>query len=85
MIGNLAAQKHLVFIDKDFQGLNPHHIMSLHIEVLIENGSGLNLCTLKMIHFLGLPKDILDVNKRITMKAYDERERESKGVIMLPL
>ena len=35
MIGNLSAQKHLVFTDKDFQGANPHHNMSLHIGVLI--------------------------------------------------
>ena len=45
----------------------------------------MNLCTLKMIHFLGLLEDILDVNKRITIKKYDERERESKGAIVLPL
>ena len=38
-----------------------------------------------MIRFLGLPEDLLDVNKRITIRAYDERKRESKGVIMLPL
>ena len=38
-----------------------------------------------MIHFLGLPEDLLDASKRITIRAYDERERESKGVIMLPL
>ena len=95
MIGNLSAQQHLVFTDKDFQGPNSHHNMSLHIEVLIQrhkikrvlidNGSSLNLYTLKMIHFLGLLEDLLDVNKRITIKAYDERERGSKGVIMLPL
>ena len=36
MIGNLAAQQHLVFTDKDFQGPSPHHNMSLHIEVLIQ-------------------------------------------------
>jgi hypothetical protein len=38
-----------------------------------------------MIHFLRLLEDLLDINKRIIIKAYDERERESKGVIMLPL
>ena len=38
-----------------------------------------------MIRFLGLPEELLDSSKRITIKAYDERERESKGVIMLPL
>ena len=95
IIGNLAAQKHLVFTNKYFKAPNPHHNISLHIEVLIQrhkikrvlidNGSGLNLCTLKMIHFLGLPKDLLDASKRITINTYDERERESKGVIMLPL
>ena len=95
MIGNLSAQQHLVFTNKYFQGPSPHHNMLLHIEVLIQqhkikiilidSGSGLNLCTLKMIHFLGLLEDLLDVNKKITIKTYDERERESKGVIMLPL
>ena len=38
-----------------------------------------------MIHFLKLPKDPLDINKRITIKAYDEREIESKEVIMILL
>ncbi len=45
----------------------------------------MNPCTLKMIHFLELKKDLLDVNKRIIIKAYDERKRESKGFIMLRL
>jgi len=81
MIGNLAAQQHLFFTDKDFQGPSQHHYLSLHIEVLIQwhkikqvlidNGSSLNLCTLKMIHFSGLPEDLLDINKRITIKAFD--------------
>ena len=95
MILNLVVQKHLVFIDKDFQGPSIHHNMLLHIEVLIQkhkikrvlidNGFSLNLCTLKMIHLLGLPEDFLDINKRITIKEYDEREIKSKGVIMFPL
>jgi hypothetical protein len=36
IIGNLAAQKHLVFTDKYFQGPNQHHNLSLHIEILIQ-------------------------------------------------
>ena len=36
MIGNIATQQHLVFTDKDFQGSNQHHNLSLHIEVLIQ-------------------------------------------------
>ena len=36
MIENLAAKKHVIFIDKDFQGPSQHHNFSLHIEVLIQ-------------------------------------------------
>jgi hypothetical protein len=35
MIGNLAAQQHLVFTDKDFRGPDLHHNKPLHIEALI--------------------------------------------------
>ena len=55
----------------------------MHKEILETTLS--NLCTLKVIHFLRLLEDLLDIKKRITIKAYDERERESKGVIVILL
>ena len=66
MIGNHAAQQHLVFTDKYFQGPSPHHNMSLHIEVLIQqhkikrvlidNGSGLKPLHIENNSFLGTSK-----------------------------
>jgi hypothetical protein len=53
--------------------------------VLIDGGAGLNICTLKLIHALGLSENFIDPWRKITIKAYDDEERTSKGLIMLPI
>lgn len=52
--------------------------------VVIDNGSALNLCTLKLIKQEGYTKvDI--INEVITIKAFDNLEHTTEGTILLPL
>jgi hypothetical protein len=60
---------------------HPHN-SSLYLEVmihkhqirhvLIDGGFGLNICTLKLVHALGLLDDSIDPRRKITIKAYDD-------------
>jgi hypothetical protein len=52
---------------------------------LIDGGSSLNICTLKLIHALGMLENSIDPQRKITIKAYDDEERAFKGLIMLPI
>lgn len=96
LIGNLAAQQHLVFTSKDAPSEEGEvHNKPLHIEaiihkkkikrILIEGGSGLNLYTFKLLKHLGFSEDLIDPAGKITIKAYDDAERVSKGVVTFPL
>ncbi len=52
--------------------------------VMIDNGSALNLCTLKFIKQVGYTEvDI--INEVITIKAYDNLEHTTEGTILLPI
>lgn len=53
--------------------------------VLIDNGVGLKICTLKLVTWLGYSKDFIDKGKIIIIKAYDDMERNSKGTIRIPV
>jgi len=50
----------------------------------MDNGLALNICTLTLIKHLGYSKPTLDPNT-ITIKAYDNVERELTGIIHLPI
>ena len=53
-------------------------------QVMIDNGSALNICTLKFIKQAGyIEVDIL--HEVITAKAYDNLERTIEGTILLPI
>ncbi|KAH9287954.1 hypothetical protein KI387_017133, partial [Taxus chinensis] len=52
--------------------------------VLVDNGSGLNICTLKLVKQLGHTEEDLE-SHIITITAYDNAERESAGTITLPM
>jgi hypothetical protein len=52
---------------------------------LIDGGASLNICTLKLVHALGISKNCIDPHRKITIKEYDDEERASKGLIMLPI
>ena len=51
--------------------------------VLIDGGAGLNICTLIVVKGLSYSKDDVDSSRKITIKAYDDGEHFSKGVIIL--
>lgn len=40
---------------------------------------------MKLIWALGFSEDSIDTRRKITIKAYDDEERASKGLIMLPI
>lgn len=75
--------------------LNHPHNVALHLEylihkhhvkhALIDGGAKLNICTLKIIHALGYSNNAIDARIKITIKAYDEEERSSRGLIVLPI
>lgn len=46
---------------------------------------GLNICTFKLVKALGFSKHIIDPRWDITIKAYDEDEYSTKGMVVLPI
>lgn len=53
--------------------------------MLIDGGTSLNICSYSLITQLGFLELAIDHRKKITIKAYDEQERSSKGTIVLPI
>lgn len=95
MVGHLTSPHYLSFFKEDDNLLNHPHNEPLHIEVmihkhhvkhvLIDGGARLNICTYNLITQLGYFENIIDPNKKITIKAYDEEERTSKGLVLLSI
>ena len=95
MVGHLTSPHYLSFSKEDDHSLSHLHINQLHIEVmigpkhvchiLINNGVILNIFSSSLITQLGYGDDCIDAHKKITIKAYDEEERRSKGLVMLPI
>ena len=54
-------------------------------KTLVDGGVGLNICTLNLVRALGYTKDFFDPRKKITIKSYDDKERSSKGMFILPI
>ena len=52
---------------------------------MVDSGVGLNICTLKLVKALGYTKDVVDPRKKITIKSYNDQERSSKGMVILPI
>ena len=53
--------------------------------MLIDNGVGLNICSTSFLTQLGYNEESIDPSQKITIKAYDEVEKKSLGLIVLPL
>lgn len=95
MIGNLTHGTHIAFTEQDIPSDKLLHNDALHLEayihkkrirrVLIDGGAGLNICTLKLVKALGYFELHIDSSKRINIKAYDDEERPSKGIVALPV
>ena len=95
MVGHLMSLQYISFSKEDDNSLSHPYNQTLHIEVLIQNrrvkrvlidgGASLNICSYSLITQLGFSEMAIDPRKKITIKAYDEQERSSKGTIVLPI
>jgi len=95
MVGNLTSSSTISFTEQDDLSVSQPHNTPLHIIafihkhcikwVLIDGGVGLNICTLKLVLALGFSENAIDSRKKITIKAYDEEERTTKGTLVLPI
>lgn len=89
MVRHLTSPHYLTFSREDDNSLSQPHNQPLHIKamihknrvkcVLIDGGTGLNICTYNLLTQLGFSANVIDPTKKITIKAYDEEERTSKG------
>ena len=52
---------------------------------MLNGGAGLNICTLSSVKALRYIEDTIDPMKKIIIKAYDDEERSSKGMVILPI
>ena len=83
------------FSEEDDNSLSHPHNQPLHIEVmihqkrvrrvLIDNGAGLNIVSAALLRQLDYLEDSIDPHQKITIKAYDEVEQKSLGLMVLPL
>ena len=95
MVNHISTPHYLSFSEKDDKSLSHPHNLALHIEVqiyhtrvhrvLIDNGARLDIVSFHVVQQLGLSKFSIDPQCKITIKAYDEVERSSKGLIILPI
>lgn len=94
MIPSLQGNIALTFSDSDLPKDGTNHLHPLHITVavcgkhvptvLIENGSALNVCPLRVASHLGLgPSDFTPATQIV--RAYDNTRREVIGVVTLQI
>ena len=94
MIRSISKEHTISYFDKDLTKKGKHHNNPLHITVdsmgkrilmvLIDDGSALNVCPLKIASYLGLSiEDFVPTDQH--MKAYDNSRREVLGTITLEL
>ena len=89
MVNNLVAPYCVSFSSQDDMFVIQPQNFSLHVEVfihrnrvkraLVDSGAGLNTCTLNLVKSLGYIEGDVDPRKKITIKAYDNKERSSKA------
>ena len=95
MVNHIMSPHYLFFLKEDDKSLSHLHNLAIHIEVmihrthvrrvLIDGGVGLNICSLNLVNTLGYSEHVIDTKRKITIKAYDEAERSSKGLAVLPV
>ena len=95
MVGTLSSSHHITFSPRDVPSDRPSHNDPLHLDIFIHNakikcllidgGARLNIFTLKVVKGLGYSEEDVDSSRKITIKAYDDGEHFSKGVIILPV
>ncbi|KAI8547448.1 hypothetical protein RHMOL_Rhmol07G0196500 [Rhododendron molle] len=89
-----TAKHTVVFTDKDLPIERTDHNRPLHITVkyrrlwvptvLIDNGSAINVCPMRVAYRLGLAKKDLALSN-LAVKAYDSTRRMVEGTLMLKL
>ena len=94
LVGHLFTLCALSFKTTDIPEVEPNHTLPLCItimvsyfsikRVMIDNGSALNIYTLKFIKQASYTEANI-INKVITIKAYDNLERTTEGTILLPI
>ena len=95
MANPIAIHHYLTFSEQADKSLSHPNNLSLHIKVmihkthvrhvLIDGGVGLNICSLSHLKMLGYSEKIIDTRRKIIIKAYDEVDRLSKGLAILPV
>ena len=95
MVGHLTSPSYLLFSEEDDTSLSHPHNQPLHIEVmihqkrirrvLIDNGAGLNIVSTTFLRQLDYDAKSIDPRRRITIKVYDEVERNSLGLVVFAL
>lgn len=95
MVGHLNSPHYLSFFEEYDNSLIHPHNQLLHIEViihqkfirhvLIDYGVGLNIYFANFLTQLGYDEESIDPRRKITIKAYDEVEQKSKGLVVLPI
>lgn len=94
MVEHIASTHHLLFTKKDLPS-KTYHNHALHLEVyvqinkvkrvLIDGGVSLNIYTLQLVKNLGYSEALIKRTKGITIRAYDDNERDSEGTIKFPI
>ena len=95
MVSNLVAPHCISFSAQDDMSVIQPQNFPLHIEffidsnrvkrALVDGGAGLNIYTLNLVIALGYIEDVVDPRKNIAIKVYDDEERSSKGMVILPI
>ena len=52
---------------------------------MVDGEVGLKIYTLSLVKSLGYIEDVVDTKKKVMIKAYDDEERSSRGVVILPI
>ena len=94
LVGHISTSCVLSFKPFDVPKIEPDHILPLYIYVMVSNssikrvmidhGSALNPCTLRLFKQEGYTEEDI-INEVITIKAYDNLDRTTKGTILLPI
>ena len=52
---------------------------------MVDDGANLKIYTLNLVKALGYTEDVMDPKKKIAVKAYDDEEISSKGMVILSI
>ena len=95
MVSNLVAYHYISFSTQDDMSVIQPQKSPLHIKVfihrnrlkraLVDGGESLNIFTLNLVKAVGYTKDVVNPRKKINIKANDDEERSSKGMVILPI